>query len=65
MPNPYPWLVILTKQPPIEYPAGYFPRKFLTKERALAVIAEVEAKGGEAELTGTDFWIGNEERTQQ
>jgi hypothetical protein len=59
MPNPYPWLVILTKHPPRMNLVGYFPRKFTTKEAALATITWIETLDGKAELTATDFWIGD------
>lgn len=55
----HPWLVVLIKQPSLPLPLS-FPRKFLTKEHALAVIDTIRKLGGEAELSSTEFWTGEE-----
>ena len=54
------WLVVLTKQPPMLYPPGYFPRKFETKDDAMAVMTRIQAEGGEAQLTVLEFYTANE-----
>jgi hypothetical protein len=60
-----PWLVVLTKQPSGLYPPGYFPRKFFTKEDALAMVARIRDEGGEAMLTSTEFCLGDDDGRRQ
>ncbi len=43
------WIVILTKPPVInDFRSDYFPRSFNYKKDALALVVEVERKGGKA-----------------
>jgi hypothetical protein len=64
MPNPYPWLVTLTRHPP-GMNLWHFPRKFKTEEAAATEIAWVESLGGKAELSATDFWTGEVQGMRQ